>query len=105
MPGSRILRTLSGLPGARRDAPPGQPRKAAYTSKYSSNFRQRSPYLRVCHLTCGFSGRWFVLFADADRRLPEQRRNSLSGIDKRAGGILTLKLMAVRVRGPMKDHP
>ena len=48
-------------------------------SKYSSNFRRWSPCLRVCHLICDFTARRFALFAVADQRLTEQRRNSEVG--------------------------
>ena len=52
--------------------------KVAVMSKYSSNFRRRLPYLRVCHLTCDFSACYFASFGAVDRRLTERRRNRCS---------------------------
>ena len=51
------------------------PRPPTYGSEYSSNFRRRLPYLRICRLTCDFAARWFALFAAGDPCLTEQRRN------------------------------
>lgn len=48
--------------------------------KYSSNFRPWLLYRRVCHLTCGFSARWFALFVAGDQHLAEQGRNRKHGV-------------------------
>ena len=45
--------------------------------KYSSNFRRRLPYLRLCRLTGKFHCSLVRVVAVADRRLPEQGRNRL----------------------------
>ena len=76
----RAARALLQLPARcpgfrRRSNAKGRLSEPSLRSKYSSNFRLSLLYLRVCHVTCDFTARWFALFAAADPRLPEQRRN------------------------------
>lgn len=48
---------------------------AVATSKYSSNFGQRTFHLRICRVSWDFTDRCFASFGSLDQRLPEQRRN------------------------------
>jgi hypothetical protein len=64
-----------GGDGCTDRSPRLQPASAVATSKYISYFRRRLAYVRVCCPACDFTARWFALFAVADQRLTEQRRN------------------------------
>jgi hypothetical protein len=72
-----VLTGLAALPASLRLKCQG----GICPSEYSSNFWWQFSYLRLCHLTCDLAARWFVLFAAADRRLPEQGRNKCPRLD------------------------